>query len=53
MALKIIDYLGSSMLVLLICFIIVDTFHSRRMSIGNAIGRIIILTILFIGLLRT
>lgn len=53
MVLRLLNYFGSSMLVILISYIIVDTMHSKHLNYKGIVGRVILLIILFIGLLRT
>ena len=46
-------YIGSSLLVILIAYIIVDTFHCKKVNLGIVTGRVVLLVILYLGLART
>lgn len=50
---KLLDYVGSSMLVILIVFVLVDICTRKYLRVTGLVGRIIILVLLFLALLRT
>lgn len=45
--------IGSSMLLVIIAFILVELIHSKKVNRTAVIGRVFILVVLFIALLRT
>lgn len=49
----VLNYVGSSVLVFLIANIIVDIMHAKRLNGKGLLGRIVILIMLFIAVLRT
>ena len=46
-------YIGSAMLLVLISFILVELMHSKKVNKESIVGRVFILVVLFIALLRT
>lgn len=46
-------YLGSSMLVMLIAYVAVDIFRNNKMTFSGLAGRVLLLVILFLALVRT
>lgn len=53
MLIQILDLVGSAMLIVLVAYIVVDIFTTKRIQLQALIGRIIFLIFLFILLLRT
>lgn len=49
----IVNYIGSSLLVVLLSYIIVDTVHCRKCNLSTILGRVILLVLLYLGLART
>ena len=53
MILNILHYVGSSMLLVVIAYILVELIHSKKVNKTAIAGRVFILVVLFIALLRT
>ena len=50
---SILEYIGSSLLVILISYITVDTINSKKVDAGIIIGRVVMIIILYLCLGRT
>lgn len=47
------NYIGSAMLIVIICYIIVDVLGTKKLTLKGLISRIVFIVLLFIMLLRS